>query len=271
MPRLQLLRNSVTPSTQLVAACCCLTSRCTQLPMTEEAMGAVSFVGRQKIVDKCAPLLHTTPAPMLADDMVLTTSRHLHSCDLLLCHKHQLPCHSEGELSELHAGTAGAAAAGRCAAIAAAMMRLVCKHRQLEALGLWSKMGLMSQFREVELLDDAVDHWGAAVHLKVRVLLRHITASASVNVTAMQLATSPICHAAERMSKQPLLPCGRGACWWSAWQPRVNCLNEGSAPPLRMHMTISVSCITSEQCIPRRRGACWWRPCRAWRIGGQPG
>ena len=58
--------------------------------MTEEAMTAVSFVGRQKIVDK-----------------------------------------------------------------------------QLEALGLWSKMGLMSQFREVELLDDAVDHWGAAVHAKV--------------------------------------------------------------------------------------------------------
>ena len=39
--------------------------------------------------------------------------------------------------------------------------------KQLEALGLWSKMGLMSQFKEVELLDDALDHWGAAVHVKV--------------------------------------------------------------------------------------------------------
>ena len=39
--------------------------------------------------------------------------------------------------------------------------------KQLEAMGLWSKMGLMSQFKEVELLDDALDHWGAAVHVKV--------------------------------------------------------------------------------------------------------
>lgn len=45
--------------------------------------------------------------------------------------------------------------------------RLNVIDKRLEQLGLWSKLGIMSAFKEPEILDDLVDHWGAAIHEKV--------------------------------------------------------------------------------------------------------
>lgn len=42
--------------------------------------------------------------------------------------------------------------------------------KRLEQLGLWSKLGIMSAFKEPEILDDLVDHWGAGIHARVRLL-----------------------------------------------------------------------------------------------------
>ena len=36
--------------------------------------------------------------------------------------------------------------------------------KRFEQLGLWSKLGIMSAFKEPEILDDLVDHWGADIH-----------------------------------------------------------------------------------------------------------
>ena len=45
--------------------------------------------------------------------------------------------------------------------------RLNVVDKRLEQLGLWSKLGIMSAFKEPEILDDLVDHWGAGAHAQV--------------------------------------------------------------------------------------------------------
>ena len=45
--------------------------------------------------------------------------------------------------------------------------RLQVVDKRLEQLGLWSKLGIMSAFKEPEILDDLVDHWGAGIHAHV--------------------------------------------------------------------------------------------------------
>ena len=108
--------QSLSPAASTVPHSVRSSSAAAQVPMTEEAMTAVSFVGRQKISSTAHAL---SSLPQCAHGSLAAV---------------QVPMTEEAMTAVSFVG------------------RQKIVDKQLEALGLWSKMGLMSQFREVELL-----------------------------------------------------------------------------------------------------------------------